>query len=163
MKVSELAFVLATLLLLTGCSPALYSKRELRAQTVPKALQNRTWTLTKLYSEKILDALNTTEFNDSNGTGTCSFTFQFADKGELIMSFNEHKFNGVYLVDGHKFKLIYDGFRDKIVWTTNPECKITPTELGYVLNWREFEFQIQGHELTLKNNTGDSLVMTTNN
>jgi hypothetical protein len=78
------------------------------------------------------------------------------------MSFKEYKFKGVYLVNGNKFKLVYNGFREKIVWTTNPECKITPTELSYVFNWGEFEFHIQRQELTLKNKTGDSLVMTTN-
>lgn len=161
MKIKESTLTVMTLLLLIGCGPSLYSKKELRTQPIPTALQNKTWTLTKIYSEKILDASYTTGFNNSNGTENCSFTFQFADKGELIMTFKEYKFKGVYLVNGDKFKLVYNGFREKIVWTTNPECKITPTELGYVFNWREFEFQIQGQELTLKNKTGESLVMKT--
>lgn len=162
MKIKESTLALTTLLLLSGCGPTLYSKKELRAQAIPTALQNKTWTLTKIHSEKILDASYTTGFNNSNGTENCSFTFQFADKGELIMTFKEYKFKGVYLVNGDKFKIVYDGFREKIVWTTNPECKITPTEIGYVFNWREFDFQIQGQELILKNKTGDSLVMKTN-
>jgi hypothetical protein len=129
---------------LIGCGPTLYSKKELRTQAIPPDLQNRTWTLRKIYSEKILDSSYTTQFNDTNGTKNCSFTFEFADKGELIMSFKEYKFTGVYLVNGDRFKHIYDGFREKVVWTTNTECKITPTELGYIFNWSDFEFKIQG-------------------
>lgn len=163
MKIKESTLVLTTLLLLIGCGPTLYSKKELRTQTVPAELQNRIWTLRKIYSEKILDASTTTEFNNSNGTDNCQFTFQFANKGELIMTFKEHKFTGVYLVTGDKFKFLNDGFREKIVWTTNKECKITPTELGYVFNtWGEVEFKIENQHLTLKNKRGDSFLLTAN-
>jgi len=129
MKIKESTLVLTTLLLLTNCGSELYSKKEMRTQTIPAELQNKTWTLRKIYSEKILDVPTTTEFNNSNGTENCQFTFQFADKGELIMTFKEYKFKGVYLVTGDKFKFLYDGFREKIVWNTepNPECKISPT------------------------------------
>jgi hypothetical protein len=163
MKIKESTLVLTTLLLLTNCGSELYSKKELRTQTIPTGLQNKTWTLRKINSENILDVPTTTEFNNSNGTENCQFTFQFADKGELIMSFKEYKFKGVYLVTGDKFKFLYDGFREKIVWTTNPECKITPTELGYVFNtWGEVEFKIENQQLTLKNKQGDSFLLTAN-
>jgi hypothetical protein len=161
MKIKESTLVLTTLLLLTNCGSELYSKKEMRTQTIPAELQNKAWTLRKIYSEKILDVPTTTEFNNSNGTDNCQFTFQFADKGELIMTFKEYKFKGVYLVTGDKFKFLYNGFREKIVWTTNPECKITPTELGYVFNtWGEVEFKIESQQLTLKNKRGDSFLLT---
>jgi len=160
MKIKESTLTLIILFLIIGCGPTLYSKRELRTQTIPTALQNRTWTVRKIYSEKILDESYTTQFNDSNGTTNCSFKFQFADKGELVMSFKEYKFKGIYLVNGDKFKLVYDGFREKVVWTGNPECRITPTQIGYVFNWREFDFKIEGQELTLKSKTGDSFLLT---
>jgi hypothetical protein len=156
-------FNLTTILLLANCGSEFYSKKELRTQTIPTALQNKTWTLRKINSEKTLDSSITTEFNNSNGTANCPFTFQFADKGELIMTFKEHKFTGVYLVNGDKFKFLNDGFREKIVWTSNPECKITPTELGYVFNtWGEVQFKIDGETLTLNNNRGDSFTLTSN-
>lgn len=150
-------------LLLASCGPEFYSEKELRNQTVPAALQNKTWTLRKINSEKTLDSASTSAFNNSNGTLNCSFTFQFADKGELIMTFKEHKFTGVYLVNGDKFKYLHDGFREKIVWTSNPECKITPTELGYIFNSRgEVQFKIERDTLTLDNNRGDSFTLTSN-
>jgi len=157
-------FSLTVLFVLTGCSPELYTKKELRTQNVPTALKSKIWTLRKINSEKILDSSLTTEFNNSNGTEQCSFTFQFADKGELIMTFKEYKFKGVYLISSEsKFKFLYNGFPEKIVWTTNPECKITPTELGYLFNtWSEFEFKIEGKTLTLENNRGDSFTLTAN-
>ncbi len=163
MKIKQSTLVLTTLLLLTNCGSELYSKKELRTQIIPTELQNKTWTLRKINSEKILDVPTTAEFNNSNGTENCQFTFQFANKGELIMTFKEYKFKGVYLVTGDKFKFLYDGFREKIVWTTNPECKITPTELGYVFNtWGEVEFKIENQQLTLKNKRGDSFLLTAN-
>ncbi len=157
----KVLIILTSILIFTNCGSERYTHKELRTQTIPAVLQNKTWTLRKIYSEKILGDSFTTAFNNSNGTEICSFTFEFADKGELIMSFKEHKFKGVYLVNGDKFNLVYNGFKEKIIWTGNPECKITPTELGYVFNWREFEFQVQGQELTLKSKTGDTLLMTT--
>jgi hypothetical protein len=148
----------------TACGSELYTKKELRTQIVPEALKGKIWTLRKIYSEKILDSSMTDEFNNSNGTKNCSFTFQFADKGELIMTFKEHKFRGVYLVGTQNtFKFLFSGFREKIVWTTNPECKITPTQLGYVFNRQsEVQFKIEGDTLTLQNTTGDNLVLTAN-
>jgi hypothetical protein len=153
-------FIVTTLLLLTSCGSQFYSKKELRTQTVPAALQDKTWTLIKINSKKILDSALTSEFNNSNGTSNCSFKFQFADKGELIMTFKEHKFTGVYLVNGDKFKFLHDGFREKIIWASNPECKITPTELGYVFNSSgEVQFKIEGETLILDNNRGDRFTL----
>jgi hypothetical protein len=161
MNIKESTLALMISVLVMGCGPTLYSKKELRTQTVPEALKNKTWILREIHSEKVLDATLTNDFNKTNGTENCLFTFQFADKGELKMSFKDHNFKGIYLVEGDKFKLVYSGFREKIVWTTNPECKITPTQLGYILNWNEFEFVILKTELTMKNKTGDTLLMTT--
>jgi hypothetical protein len=156
-------FSITMVLLLTSCGSELYSKKELRTQTVPPALQDKTWTLRKITSEKTLDSSVTTEFNNANGTSNCSFTFQFVDKGELIMTFKEHTFRGVYLVNGNTFKFLYNGFREKIVWTSNPECNITPTELGYVFNtWGEVQFILDGETLMLDNKRGEKFTLTAN-
>jgi hypothetical protein len=165
MKISLRAICSLTFwIVLASCGSELYTKKELRTQIVPAALKDEIWTLRKICSEKILDSSTTDEFNNSNGTENCSFTFQFAGKGELIMTFKEHKFRGVYLVGGqNNFKLLFSGFREKIVWTTNPECKITPTQLGYVFNREsEVQFKIEGDTLTLQNTSGDTLVLTAN-
>jgi hypothetical protein len=76
------------------------------------------------------------------------------------MSFKGHQLNGTYLIEGDRFKYLNCGWRQKVVWTTNPECKVTPTELAYVFIG-EFQFKIEGETLTLKNNTGDSFELST--
>ncbi len=159
MKIKEWTLVLTILLMLTGCGSELYSKKELRTQTIPKELQNKIWTLREIYSEKILDASFTKEFNDSNGTENCSFTFQFADKGELLMNFKDYKFKGTYLVEGGRFKYLNCGYIMKIVWNISPECKITPTELAYVFGG-EMQFRIDGQTLIIKSNTGNSFKLS---
>ncbi len=152
------------LLLIAACKSEFYSKKQLRTQAIPTALQNKTWTLRKIYSKKILHASMTDEFNNANGTVNCQFSFRFSEKGQLIMTFKQYEFKGVYVVAGDKFKFLHDGFKEQIVWNTNPECKITPTELGYVFNGNdEVDFKIEGKQLTLKNNTGDSFLLTTDN
>ena len=151
---------ITTVLLLASCGSDFYSKKELRTQTVPIALQNKIWILRKINSA-IQGPSFAAEFNNSNGTVSCPFTFKFADKGELIMTFKEHQFTGVYLVSGNKFRYLHNGFNEKIIWKENPECKITPTELGYVFNVHgEFQFKIDGDTLTLNDNLGSSFILT---
>ncbi len=153
--------VVAALLFVLGCGPRSYSKKEVRNQLIPGELKNKTWTLRKIATKKIpTDALS--EFNNSNGTDNCQFTFEFADKGILIMTFKTFKFDGVYLVDRDRFKYIHSGQNDLFEWSTTPECKIDPMSLAFLINHESFEFKIQRHELTLTGTTGDKLVFTSN-
>jgi hypothetical protein len=163
MKVSEnLALALVMVIQITGCGSEFYTKKELRNQTVPAGLQNKTWQLRKIYSKRILESSDTWDFNNSNGTQSCPFTFRFADQGELIMTFRQETFKGVYLISGNRFKYIHEGFLERIVWTGDPECAITPTQLGYVFNGRQFQFKIKDDTLTLSDKESD-LMFTANN
>lgn len=152
---STTLFILIFTVLLTSCNSEFYTKKELKSQKVPSELRNRTWTLIEINSSEILDSSFTTEFNQTKGTNNCAFTFQFGDNGELLMSFNDNKFKGTYLIDGDRFKYLYCGYNMKIIWNTNPECKITPTELAYVFGG-QMQFKIEGQTLMIKSNTGDS-------
>jgi hypothetical protein len=159
-------FALITgLFLLTSCGKPIYTNRELRRQIVPAGLQDKIWILKKILFEDRRHESLTSEFNNTNGTDNCRFTLTFADKGKLIVTFKEYKYRGEYVMDGNAFKFIYTGFREKIVWTTNPECKITPTQLGLFVNFGRFEFKVEGSELTLTNRygnkTGATLILTT--
>ena len=108
MKITKNAFLILTFtVLLTSCHSEFYTKKELKAPKVPSELRNRTWTLVEINSAKILDSSFTTEFNQTKGTNNCSFTFQFADKGELLMSLKDYKFKGTYLIDGDRFKYLH--------------------------------------------------------
>lgn len=152
--------VLTSVVLLTSCQSEFYTKRELRSQKVPGELKNRTWTLVEINSPEILDATLTAEFNQTKGTDNCTFTFQFADNGALLMSFKDYKFKGTYLIDGDRFKYLHCGYNMKIVWNTSPECKITPTELAYIFGG-DMSFSIEGQTLTIKSSTGNSFKLST--
>lgn len=135
-------------------------KERIEGSNSAHELRNKTWTLVEIKSAKILGSSLTTEFNQTKGTTNCAFTFQFADKGELLMNFQDHKFKGTYLIDGDHFKYLHCGYNMKVVWTSSPECKITPTELAYVFGG-QMEFRIDGQTLILKNSTGDSFKLST--
>lgn len=163
MKLSTTSSILLALIVLIGCGPRLASTRALRNQNIPDELKNKVWTLVKVSSDHVFDAEFIRNFNNSITEKDCSFTFQFADRGELVMTFKEFKFTGLYLVDGDRFRFLYDGFREKIVWNTNPECKITPTEMGYIFNsWGEVKFTLQGNGLILSHPRGDTLTLASN-
>ena len=156
-------FGVVTFLLLVACGERLATRKELRNQDVPAGLKNRVWRLAGLYNNKAFDPAFIMDFNNAIEQRDCSFTFEFVDGGELNVTFRDRKFIGKYLVEGNQFRFIYDGFREKIVWTTNPECKITPTELGYVFNsWSPVKYSLQGDNLSLKYYRGDSLVLVAN-
>ena len=154
------SIIYLTLIALAGCGPRVVGRRELRNQAIPIELRDKVWTLVKVSSDHVFDAEFIRDFNNSITTKDCSFTFHFADHGELVMTFKEYKFTGVYMVDGDRFNFIYDGFREKVVWTTNPECKITPTQMGYVFNsWDKVDYKIQGDSMILRHPRGDSLLL----
>lgn len=161
MKLTSTAILILTFVILwTSCSSKLYTRRELENQKVPDELKNRVWKLVEIRNSKILDSNVTDEFNQAKGTIQCSFTFQFGDRGELLMNFKDHKLKGTYLIDGDRFKYLYCGYNMKIVWNTNPECRITPTELAYVFGG-PMRFKVDGNTLTITNDTGDSFKLLT--
>lgn len=156
-------YAIVFFVLLSSCGSEFYTQKELRNQIIPAGLRNKTWTLRQIHS-KVLGPEFSALFNRSNGTDNCQFTFQFVEKGQLIMKFKEHNFSGKYLVDGDKFKHLFDGAKEQIVWTTNPECTITPTELGYVFNnGGSVKFRISNDSLMLQNTRGDRFVLTSRN
>jgi hypothetical protein len=138
---------------MSRCASELYTRKELRTQKVPVALQHKTWILKKIDGPK---EPARSIGRDLQNNGDCVFSYQFADKGVLLVNFQEHAFSGTYVIDGEKFKHIHGGAKDQIVWDINPECKVTPTEIAYILEG-QFEFKIEGKFLTLKNDQGEIL------
>jgi hypothetical protein len=151
--------IFAFSVMLTNCGSEFYSRKELKSQKIPDELRNRIWTLVEVNSAKILDSSQTAEFNRTKGTNNCRFTFQFGDKGELLMTFKNYKFKGTYLISGDSFKYIDCGYNMKIVWTGDPECKITPMDLSYVFGG-PMQFRIDGQTLTMNNNVGNSFKLS---
>src|SRR5258708_30023731 len=104
---------LTVLFLLTGCGPRLYTRKELRVQNIRIALKDKTWTL----KEILIGDSALKESYHSYQADPCPFSFQFADKGELIMNFKSNKFHGTYLIEEDKFKYLHCGWNMKVVWT----------------------------------------------
>lgn len=157
-KVIRTLFQLIVFSLMIGCRASeFYTQKELRAQKVPVGLQGKTWTLRKISGHKEPTKTIAVDFQNNHD---CTFDFQFAQQGDLVMKFKQHQLHGTYLIEGDKFRYINCGWREKIVWTTNPECKVTPTELAYIFVG-EFQFEIDGEKLTLKNSAGDRFELLT--
>lgn len=120
---------------------------------------NRVWVLKEIKSSILGDV--TADFNDSGGTTNCPFTFEFRKEGVLLMQFKHHQLKGVYVMGDTGFKYLHIGFREKTVWNLDPECKINPMILGYVMNRRSFKFDVQGNDLMLSNSAGERLILVT--
>lgn len=158
-SISSLTTLLVIIGLL-GCGNRLFTKRDLLTQNVPEILKSKTWTLKQI---TIGRKLNSPSFSDYllYNSNSCPFIFQFADKGKLITDFKANKLYGTYLIERDKIKHLNFGWKMKIIWTGNPECKITPTELSYVLGG-SFQFKIEGNTLILKNQRGDEFTLKAN-
>ena len=148
------------IIVLSSCGPRPYFNKQFRIQKVPDNLKSRTWTLQQISIGAAQDSAYKESYRLYD-PHSCPFIFQFADKGKLITDFKSNKLYGTFLIDGSEFKYLHFGWIMKIVWTANPECKITPTELSYVFKG-SFQFKIEGETLILKNQRGDRFILTAN-
>lgn len=163
MKVKSNVFQILTFaILFTGCFSQFQRNRELKSQKVPAELGNKTWKLIEINWANLSDTSLTAQFNQKKGTNNCTLYFQFFDKGELIMKFKQYKFKGYFLIEGDNFNQLFCGFNSRFVWDINPECKINPSKLSYVL-YGQMKFKIERQTLTLIKNNGDSFKLIATN